>query len=220
MFTESINKEIYKEFLMIDVKSYQEQIRYYEMNKAEIFRLPEEHKIRIECRYALALYEVEDFYGYLTKADRLIRAVVKENIYKIDDKDIFQELLYRKGMATHKVLDYYKADYVFTELVKIDSTNKIFCRAYIRNSINKSRYEIKYLNAISVLLFFVSAAIIGLEILMIRTFYPEYTQLFEWTRNVIFLCGVAIIIFLEVWIRLKTYRSVHKLKQKKINVLL
>lgn len=214
MFTKSINKQIYKDFLLIDSKSYQEQIRYYEMNRREILRLPEEYQILIECRYAIALYEVEDYYGFLTKAERLIRQVIMENVFTIDGKDIYQELLYRKGMATHRLLDYYKANHIFTELVKIDTKNKLFSDGYTRNEINKSRYEIKYLNAISILLFFVSATIIGLEVLMIRTFYPEFTQLFEWSRNGIFLCGVFIIIFLEFWIRLKTYRSLKKLKHK------
>ena len=214
MFTESINKHIYNDFLLIDQRSYQEQIRYYEMNKVEIHRLPEEYQILIECRYTLALYEVEDYYGFLTKAERLIRQVIMENIYQIDGKDIYQELLYRKAMATHRLLDYYKADHIFSELVKIDSENKKYSEGYIRNEINKNRYEIKYLNATSIILFFVSATIIGFEVLMIRTFYPEYTQIFEWSRNGIFFSGVLIIVFLEGWIRLKTYQSLRRLKQK------
>jgi len=213
-FTSEIEKQVYNDFLGIETSAYQEIIHYYEMNKSEIFKLPLEFKLLIDIRYAFSLYETEDYYSFLTKVDRLINVVIQENIYEIDEKDVFKELLYKKGIAAHKVLDYDKAEHIFSELVKIDKSNKSIDKAFVRNTIDKKRYEGKILNAISIVLFFVSATIIGMELLLIRTFYPEWTSLFEWTRNGLFLLGVFVLLFLEISIRYKTQRTLNSLKQK------
>jgi len=212
-FTSEIEKQVYNDFLGIEIKAYQEIIHYYEMNKSEIFKLPLEFKILVDIRYAFALYETEDYYSFLTKVDRLINIVIQENIYEIDDQDVFKELLYKKGTAAHKVLDYYKADHILSELVKIDKNNKTIDKAYLTNAVDQKRYEGKILNAISIVLFFVSATIIGIELLLIRTFYPEWVGLFEWTRNGLFLLGVGVLLFLEISIRYKTNKSLNRLKQ-------
>ncbi len=103
-FTEQIEQQIYKEFKNIDPNAYQEQIRYFDNNKAEIRRLPYELKTYIECKYALAAFEVKDYYGFLTIVDRLISIVVRDNIYDIDGVDIYKDLLYKKGIAARSML--------------------------------------------------------------------------------------------------------------------
>jgi hypothetical protein len=214
-FTEQIEQQIYKEFKNIDPNAYQEQIRYFDNNKAEIRRLPYELKTYIECKYALAAFEVKDYYGFLTIVDRLISIVVRDNIYDIDGVDIYKDLLYKKGIAAHKVLDYYKSDHIFTELVKIDFNDKNYVSGYVKNGIEKRRYEVKYLNAVSIVLFFLAAAIICVELLMIRPFYKEWIELIEYARNFIFLGGILVLFYLEAWIRISTYKSLEKLKKVK-----
>lgn len=213
-FAKSIEKEVYDEFLNIDRKSYQQQIRYFEKNKSEIHKLPPEYRIVIDVRYVFALYEVQDYYGFLTRVDKLINYVVSENIYQIDGEDIFQELLYRKGKAAYGVLDYYKADHILSELVKIDNASKRFDNAYLSNAIDKNRYEGKILSAISMILFFLSAGIIAVELLVIRAFYLDWVSIFEWTRNTLFLLGIALILFSEFQFRYKAHKALKILKNK------
>mgnify|MGYP000176448802 CR=1 FL=1 len=212
--TEQIEQQIYNGFISIESDSYQEQIRYYENNRSDIRRLPYEYQTYIECKFAIASYEVKDYYGFLSVVDRLITMVIRDNIYEIDGVDVYKDLLYRKAWATHRVLDYYKADHIFSELVKIDSDNQHYTKGYLKNSIEKKRYEVKYLNATSIILFVLAAAVICVEILMVRTFYKEWTQMVEYSRNLIFLGGILVLLFLEGWIRLSSYQSLKVLKQK------
>lgn len=214
-FTEEIEQQIYKDFKNIEPNAYQEQIRYFDNNRADIRRLPYELRTYIECKYAIAAFEVKDYYGFLTNVDRLISVVVRDNIYNIDGVDIYKDLLYKKAVAAHKVLDYYKSDHIFTELVKIDSNNKDYVTGYLKNGIEKRRYEVKYLNAVSIVLFFLAAGIICIELLMIRTFYKEWIETIEYTRNFIFLGVILVLLFIEAWIRLSTYKSLEKLKKAK-----
>ncbi len=210
--TEQIEQQIYNDFISIESKAYQEQIRYYENNRADIRRLPYEYQTYIECKCAIASYEVKDYYSFLSIVDRLIAMVIRDNIYEIDGVDIYKDLLYRKAWATHKVLDYYKADHIFSELVKIDPTNQQYAKGFLKNSLEKKRYEVKYLNAVSIVLFVISAVIICLELLMIRPFYQEWTQIVEYSRNLIFLGGIFVLLFLEGWIRLSSQQSLQALK--------
>ncbi len=86
---------------------------------------------------------------------------------------------------------------------------------YVKNGIEKRRYEVKYLNAVSIVLFFLAAAIICVELLMIRPFYKEWIELIEYARNFIFLGGILVLFYLEAWIRISTYKSLEKLKKVK-----
>jgi len=213
-FTEQIEQQIYNEFISIETDAYQEQIRYYDNNRSEIRRLPYEYHTFIECKYAKALFEVKDYYGFLTIVDRLITMVVRDNIYEIDGVDVYKDLLYKKAYSTHKILDYYKADHIYSELVKINPDDVSYNKGYLQNSIEKKRYEVKYLNAVSIILFILAAGIICIELLMIRTFYKEWTQIIENTRNSIFLGGIFVLVFLEAWIRISSQKSLKALKQK------
>lgn len=213
-FTEQIEQQIYNDFISIQSSAYQEQIRYFERNRGDIRKLSYEYQAYIECKCAIAYFEVKDYYSFLSIVDRLITLVINDNIYEIDGVDVYKDLLYRKAWATHKVLDYYKADYIFSELVKINPTNQLYIKGYLKNSLEKKRYEVKYLNAVSVLLFVLAAAIICVELLMIRTFYQEWIQIVEYTRNLIFLGGIFVLLFLEGWIRLSSQHSLQALKQK------
>jgi tetratricopeptide (TPR) repeat protein len=213
-FTEQLEQQIYNEFISIEPGAYQEQIRYFDNNRSEIRQLPYEYQTFIECKYAKALFEVKDYYGFLTIVDRLITLVIRDNIYEIDGVDVYKDLLYCKAYSTHKILDYYKADHIYSELVKIDPDNVSYNKGYLQNAVEKKRYEVKYLNAVSIILFFLAAGIICIELLMIRTFYQEWTQTIEYTRNFIFLGGIFVLVFLEAWIRISSLRSLKVLKQK------
>ncbi len=210
-FTEEIEKLMYDEFLSIAKDGYQEKVRYYERNKSDIRKLAFDVRIIIELHYATSLYKLQEYYSFLDKADYLITTVIAENINLLDGKDIFRELVYMKAMALHKTIDYYKADYVFKELVRMDATEPKFIEGFRNNAYELYKYKYKNLNAVSVLFFILSAMIIGVELLMIRPLYPEYVYYVEMVRNILFFSGVGTIIFLEGYTRYKSNRTLQNI---------
>ena len=213
-FTDEIEKLIFDEFLAIEKENHQERIRYYERNRKDIVTLDFDAKIIIELKYAISLYEVEEYYSFLEKVDGLINIVISENIHELDDKDVFKELVYMKAEALHKTIDYYKAEHVYTELVRMDSEDVRFTYGFKRNAYELLKYKYKNINALSVLLFIVAAIIVGVELLMVRSFYPQLVFMVETVRNVLFFFGVGMIAFFEGYIRLRSDRELKELTNK------
>jgi len=211
-FTSEIEELVYQEFLEIEHIDYQSKIRYYERNKSEIFQLSFELSTEIRCECVIAYFEVGSYYAYLNKVDDLIHLVISENVFEVKDKNIFEELLFRKAASAYNVVDYYKAEHIFSELIKINPKNQIYKKAFAKCCIDKLRYEGQASRGLTVFLFILSAAVIAVELLSIRPFHDEYIRSFEIARNLIFSLAIFSLIFQEFKIRFLT--------NKRISVLL
>ena len=213
-FTSEIVKLVYTEYLDLEAKAYQDKIRYFERNSKEIKQLPFKINAEIRCDCAIAYFEVGDYMKFLDLVDPLIQLVITENIYTIKGKDIYKELLFRKAASLYNNVEYQKADYVFSELIKMDSKNSIYEKAYTKCSIDNLREKGQGLRGLSIFLFLLAGLIIGFELLVIRTFHKDYTFFVELSRNLIFALAIGTFIFQELNIRLRTKRKINKIKQK------
>ena len=200
-FTREIEELVYQEYIGIEPSDYQEKIRYYERNKREILQLPFNVSTEIRCECAIAYFEVGSYSTYLKMVDELIQLVISENIYKIKGKNIFEELLFRKAASSYNVVDYDKGEYVFSELIKIDASNDLYKKAFVKCSIDKLRYEGQFFRGLTVLLFIITAVIIAIELLTIRPFYDQYIYTFEVSRNISFSLAIMSMFFQELRIR-------------------
>jgi len=213
-FTSEIGKLVYTEYLDIEAKAYQDKIRYFERNRNEIKQLPFKINAEIRCDCAIAYFEVGDYTKFLNLVDPLIQLVISENIYTIKGKDIYKELLFRKAASLYNNVEYKKADYVFSELIKMEPENPIFNKAFTKSSIDNLRHEGQVMRGISIFLFLLTGAIIAFELLVIRTFHKDYTSFVELARNLIFALAIGTFIFQELKIRLLTMRNINRLKNK------
>lgn len=213
-FTSEIVKLVYTEYLDIDVKAYQDKIRYFERNKNEIKQLPFKINAEIRCDCAIAYFEVGEYTKYLELVDPLIQMVITENIFTIKDKDIYKELLFRKAASLYNNVEYEKSDYVFSELIKMDPENEIYKKAYTKSSIDSLRDDGQGMRGLSIILFLLSGLIIGVELLIVRPFHKDYTFFVELTRNLIFALAIGTFLFQELRIRLRTKQKINNIKNR------
>lgn len=205
-FANEIEELVYLEFQDIDERDYQDKIRYFERNKKAIKSLPYEVRLEMTLHYVVSLFEVGDYYRYLKYVDTLLARVIEDNLFSIDGDDIYQELLYRKAASLHNILDYYSSEHVLAELCKIDKTNSLYKRTYLKNNMDRLRSQGQKVRAGIISMFLVSGVVIGVELLVIRPFYPEHTQLIEWCRNGLFGGAILGIMLQEFHIRLKSWK--------------
>ena len=163
-FTSEIEELIYNEYLEIPVSDYHGKTHYFERNIREINQLPFDLSIEIRCACVIAYFELGLYYKYLNQVDDLIHLVITENIYELNGKNIFEELLFRKGASAYNVVDYYKAKYIFSELIKIDSSNALYQTAFTRCNVDKLRYEGQNFRGITICLLILAAAVIAFEL--------------------------------------------------------
>ena len=110
----------------------------------------------------------------------------------------------RKAVSYGKLLRFKEAEHVLRELIKIKPDN-VFAQRELNKCLfaQKPKY-IKSARAFSILLFFLSAAVIFVELIIIRHFFPAITHYFEYTRIALFLMGIIVLIVSEIYFKKKT----------------
>jgi len=210
-FANDIEELVYLEYQEIEQGAYQERIRYFERNKKAISSLSYELRLEMSLEYTVALFEVGDYSAYLKYVDQLLNKVIEENIYSIDGDDIYQELLFRKAASLHNLVEFRRADYILSELNRIAPDNEIYKRTFIKNSVGYLRYLGQKVRGGIIALFLLAGLVIGVELLIIRPFFPEFIALIEQGRHVILGSAIFGIIFQELRIRYISWSRLRKL---------
>ena len=210
-FINDIEYYVYDEYIEMGKEAYLEKIRYFEAQQQRILNLPLNQSLEIHCNYVEALYQTNRYYRILRIIDDLIAKIIFENVYHIKGVDVYKSMLFIKADSLYSIIDYKRANHVVSELIKIEGDNKTCKKLFMNNSVDNLRYEGQKIRAIGILLFLTSAFVIGIEILMIRSFYNEWIDIFVAIRNILFLCGVASIIGQEINIRMKSLKAYNQL---------
>lgn len=213
-YADEISELVYQDYQVIGPKDHQERIRFFEHNREDIIKLPFKKRLEISLEYAVSLFEVGEYYQYLKHVDKLLQIAIEENLFSVDGDDIYQELLFRKACSLHNIVDYHAADHIFSELIRIDNNNKVYKQAYKRNKVSHLRYLGQKARTITILLLFLTGILIGVELLIIRPFFGEQAQTFQWLRMVVFGVALTGIIGQEIVIRYVASANVSKMIKK------
>ncbi len=169
--------------------------------------------------YLRALFEIGAYERYLRLADGAIETSIIHNIHFFRGEDVYQKLLFRKAASHFNLQQYDQAEHVLRELIKMDPYEEDSIRFLKRNLwVKKPRY-IKSTRGWSILLFFVAAIVICLELLLVRPFFPEYTQVTEISRLSIFGLGLLSMfvgdIYHQIRINFQVKHFVSKMRKRK-----
>ncbi len=192
-FSETYRSNVYNDFKDIEPESYRTIISYFEEFETDIRQLEFEEYIEVLIAYVNSLFEVGKYVKHLEVVDEVIEASILKNIKFYKGKDIFRTLLYQKAVSSYQAMEYDRADHILRELLRMNSDHEeaIFL---LKKSL-RAIYP-KYLQntrAISVLLFLLSAIVICIEVVAVRTLFVEYLTVFESIRNILFISGWIIL---------------------------
>lgn len=193
--------KIYLDFYQIDKSSFHEKVRYFEQNKEYIALLSFDQKLEIQFDYLFALFEIGKYHRFLTKVDDMIELVIIENIFKIDDRNIFEDLLFTKVACLYNTGQYDKALKVCKELIRINPDYPYTLRLY-RQCLRRSGpawYEIS--KAIAVVFILSGISVVLVQLLVVDPFYEQYAHQVTLFRNSLFGISLLLLIFNECKIR-------------------
>ncbi len=195
---------IYRDFRAIGTKDYPSVVHYYEDHEDGIKKLEFSEYFEILAAYTYALYNLNEHNKHILMAEVLIGESIHNNVTQHNEEDIFYNTLLRKSVSYSKLLRFKDAEHVLRELIKIQPEN-IFAQRKLNSCLfaQKPKY-IKNLRAFSVLLFFLSAGVIVIELIVIKYLYPAWTHYFEYTRIVLFLTGIVVLAASELYFKRTT----------------
>jgi len=188
------HSKIFSEFKKIEPEAYRSLIRYYQEYEEDIKRLDFSEHYELLIAYLEALFEIGSYEKFISIVDPAIELTILNNIKFYKGEDIYKKLLFRKAAAHFNNMEFLQAEHVIRELIKMNPGDDISIR-FLKKCLRRRRP--RYLTntrAFSIFLFFLTASIIAIEILIVRTFFKEFTFLVEATRTVIFFSGCGLLL--------------------------
>ncbi len=208
---DTYTERVLDQFNQIDNSSYREIIRFYEQNREELKHLEIESYVDVQITYSSALFEIGRYNAFIKLVDPLIEMVIFQNIVHFKGEDIYQKLLFKKAAAHYQILELKQSQHILIELLKMDPQNAAVSYLLKRCLIKIQPDYLGFSKGISIFLFFVSALIIGIELLAIRPFFKDWSQEVEIMRSSVFISGIFILLGAEIWHRIRSYKSVNKM---------
>lgn len=199
----------YREFKVIEAAAYRQIIHFYEKEAATIEGLEFEEHFEMTTAYVNALFEVGAYHKHLALVDSIIEAAITNNISFYKGEDIFLKMLFRKAASLYNLFEYDQSEYILREIVRINPWENDavqFLKKCLRS--RQPRY-VQYARASSIFLFLTAALVIALEVLFIRSFYPEQSAAAEQTRLVLFGLGGLILVGGDLFHRLRVEQHVN-----------
>lgn len=211
--------KIYQDFRAIEPSEWRTVVRFYEEYKSQITALEFEEYFEMQVAYTNALFEIGAYEKHLLMVDGVIEASVINNVKFFNGEDVFHQALFKKAASSFHTWQLEKADYILRELLRIDPYDED-AAMFLKKCLRKMRPAlIRQSRAAAIGCFLLGALIVCLEMLVIRNFYPDFTGIFEASRNTLFFSGVGVIAGVDVLHRWRTNHEVDvfvaKLRKRK-----
>ena len=116
------------DYYRLSKKSFHERIRFFESHSQEISTLSTSEKSEIQFDYLCCLFEIGRYRKFLAQVDPLIEEVIIENIYEIEGKDVYKDLLSKKAASSYNISDHAQADYILKSLMSLYPEDPFFGR--------------------------------------------------------------------------------------------
>lgn len=219
---EAHRSSVYLNFKEINSQEFQSIVRFFEEYEDDIQRLTFEEQFEMLLTYVAALFEVGAYSNYISSCDYAIESVIYFNVKEYNGEDIYNKLLFRKAAAYYHLMEYKKSEKILRELTAMNPEHKLniaFLKKCMRAQPSR---KIRKTRSISVLLFLITAAVIAVEIIMIKSFFPEHLQWTQYIRNAIFGIGWLVLLGGAFYLRFSINESVQsylKTVKQKNNIL-
>ncbi len=208
------HNQLYLHYYQINKSAYYDKIRFFEKNRDQLFQLSYHEILEIKSDYAFALFEMGKYSKYLNICDELLETVIIDNIYDINGKDVFEELLYRKAASLYNLNNYTKSMQICKELIAINPGHEIasnLFRQCLRKRGNKW-YEIN--KGIAVVFLLSGISVVIAELFVVGPFYENISTQVHYFRNILFIIAFGLLVYNEIWIWAQCNQYVRKYAHK------
>ncbi len=202
--------QLYRNFRAIEPTEYRRVVRFFEKYEKNILQLDFDEYFDTVFVYANALFEVGEYRKHIFMCDVILETSVRENMTHLNGTEVFRSTLFKKAASHFNLNEYEKTAHILSELLKMDREDKLAARFLERTYRMWQPRLIRNTRACAVFLFLLSAFIICVEVLIVKSFFETATPYFTFTRNALFVVALFILLSGE-W----THRLWAKYKVKK-----
>ena len=188
------HSNVYKDFKGIDLSEYRKRVRYYEKNRKAINNLEFTEYFELLVDYTIALFETAAYQKFIPIADYVVEITIEKNIKFYNGQDLYRDLLFKKAAAYYNTMEFEKAEHILKELVKINPSDEMTTRFLKKATRRRHPKFLDIARIVSIVLFFISAFIIAIEMFCVRPFFEEaVVDQFQLVRTIIFIVGFSLL---------------------------
>jgi tetratricopeptide (TPR) repeat protein len=185
------HSELYMTFHSLSNHS---RVRFFEEKIKNNSFIDFREKAELEIEYIFALFEVGKYEKVLEYIDPVIELVVIENIDKINGKDAFESLLFKKSACYFNLEEYDKCIELNKQLLNINKQNNLYKHLQSLATKKKKLNGLSQINYYGVLSLFFGFVLSIIDIFIIDPFYTEYHALFSIVKDSFFTIGIVILV--------------------------
>lgn len=211
--------KIYRDFQEVQQNSSWHSVtRFYEEHEQRILNLDFEEYFELLLCYTGALFETGAYRKHILMANTIIEISILQNIPHFHGDDIYTKTLFRKAASHYNLSENRECKHILRELIKMNPQNEdavVFLKRCLRNE--QPKY-IQHTRAIAIVLFFLTALVICIEVLFVKNFMPQYVGQVMDVRTGIFIIGLIALVSGDLYHRWKTNQSVDQFVQQQLLV--
>ncbi|MGK0388853.1 MAG: tetratricopeptide (TPR) repeat protein [Maribacter sp.] len=193
-----ISSNVYVAFRSLPKKGWTDIIKLYESKQEDINLLSSAKRLDILDMYLEALHEIKDFKKLKKEVQCLIYLSLSEEIPVEIGLPYYQAALFWKADACFQMREYKEAQYILEQIIRMNPNNTLYSGKLVKCFYwDKPNYIYRF-RAFSILLFFLAAAVIIIEFLIIKPFYSEYSAFIMMLRSGLFLSALGIVGAIEM----------------------
>ena len=191
--------EVFSELKAIDSASFHDILKFYENHREVWVGLDFSDQYEADLLYSNALFKTGSYERFLRVVDEQVECSVMHNIQYYKGDDIYLKLLYQKASCLFQLGNYEESERIYFEILRLDPDNKKFIRGLQTCLLEQKPTKIRKILGWSILMYFLSVALIIASILWIDPFDMVMSDEFEMARLFAFGMGL-LLMFLATFI--------------------
>jgi len=193
---------LYRNFKAIEAQDFHGTVRFYEQYEEGIRALDFEEYFDCTFTYTNALFETMQFGKHGVMCDFLLETIIMQNLDTWGGEDIYARILYDKAVSLYYLREYAPAEHVMRELIKIHPYHTTYLRLLNKCMLRRKPAWLMTARAVALALILCSAVFVGLELFVVKPFFPEHDQRALWVHYASLAAGLVVLFWGEsrhVW---------------------
>lgn len=186
---------LYRNFKALEINDFQGIIRFYEQFEDGIRALDFEEYFDCTLSYTNALFHTGNHGKHLVMCDHLLEVIIMQNIEHWGGEDVYAKTLFLKAASLFHLQEYARAEHVLRELVKIYPSDRMPCRFLEKCLLRQKPAWLMKTRAATVGIVLTAAAVIALEIFIVKPFFSNWEKPVIVLHNV--LLGLDVFVFVS-----------------------
>jgi tetratricopeptide (TPR) repeat protein len=207
----SYPSRLFRDFRALETHDHRACVRFFDYYEKAILQLDFDEYFEVMCSYSRALFETGEYEKCILISDVIIETSVNENFTHFKGEEIFEHTLYQKAAAHFNSKDFAKAQYVLTELLRINPNEPDYRQSLTLCLRQRYAPALKPYRAIGIFLLSIAITIFAVNALVLRFFFEAQATLMQQICIVMCLFAAVLPMVGYAWHRFKVSRAVKKI---------